>query len=182
MDSCCDRLIRCLCSCLIKKEIVQYAEVNDENTKFVPSLDQAEEDRHQKVHLEGKELFQQQLSDYLGDPPANNPAESKGTNIGISEEGILSIENQNLLQEEDTLCQDFSQVMSPEHPYYHLFKDKLVKLGSIFEIPTKASTASPETSFPLKLHCYQEGKHNIFVYFFKFPTDVDNYESISNDF
>ena len=72
--------------------------------------------------------------------------------------------------------------MPPEHPYYNLFHDKLHKLNSIFEIPSDAAAAEPDTSFPLKLHCYQQGKNNTFVYFFKFPTDTDTYESIANDF
>lgn len=72
--------------------------------------------------------------------------------------------------------------MDPEHPYYGLFKDKLYKLATVFEIPENASRADPDTSYPLRLHCYQEGKCNVFVYFFKFQSDIDTYESISNDF
>ena len=51
-----------------------------------------------------------------------------------------------------------------------------------FDIPENASRADPDTSYPLTLYCYNSGKYNVFVYFFKFPSDVDTYESISNDF
>lgn len=84
--------------------------------------------------------------------------------------------------EEEHKAQDYSDVMDPEHPYFGLFKDKLYKLATVFEIPENASRADPDTSYPLRLHCYQEGKCNVFVYFFKFPSDIDTYESISNDF
>ena len=65
--------------------------------------------------------------------------------------------------------------MAEDHPYYHLFKDKLTKLNSVFNIPANAAQAEPDTAFPLKLHCYQEGKNNTFIYFLKLPTDLDTY-------
>lgn len=77
---------------------------------------------------------------------------------------------------------DYTDVMGPDHPYYQLFKDKLVKLSTVFTIPENASRADPDTAYPLTLYCYNEGKYNVFVYFFKFPSDIDTYESISNDF
>ena len=72
--------------------------------------------------------------------------------------------------------------MNADHPYYNLFRDKFDKLPTLYEIPPNASSAEPDTAFPLKLHCYQQNKTNTFVYFFKFPTDIDTYDSISNDF
>jgi hypothetical protein len=71
--------------------------------------------------------------------------------------------------------EDYIDVIEENHPYYHLFKDKLVLLNHIFEIPPNASNAQPDTAFPLNMYCYQEGKYNIFKYFFKFPTDFDTY-------
>jgi len=91
-------------------------------------------------------------------------------------------EEESLLKREDNKAKDYSDVMEEDHPYFHLFKDKLVQLAGIFEVPSNAASAEPDTTFPLKLNCYQEGKNNIFIYFFKLPTDIDRYEQISNDF
>jgi len=49
MDGFCDKAIRCLCSCLIKKEIVQYAEVSDEHSKFMSPHDPLDEEAHHKM-------------------------------------------------------------------------------------------------------------------------------------
>jgi len=91
-------------------------------------------------------------------------------------------EEENLLNKEIKATKDYSEVMSESHPYYNIFKNKLDRLNAIFDPPATAASATPETSFPLKLYCYQEEKLNTFVYFFTFPTDVDTYDSISNDF
>ncbi len=32
------------------------------------------------------------------------------------------------------------------------------------------------------MHCFQEGRTNVFKYFFTFPTDYETYEAISSDF
>lgn len=69
-----------------------------------------------------------------------------------------------------------------DHPYYELFKDKLALLPTIFAVPDNACSAEPDTAYPLKLYCYQEGKVNVFKYFFTFSTDFASYESVSNDF
>ena len=55
-------------------------------------------------------------------------------------------------------------------------------MGKIFDIPNQAHSIEPDTQYPLKIYCYQEGKYNIFKYFFVFPTDYHTYEAISNDF
>ena len=86
------------------------------------------------------------------------------------------------MKEEEAGPKDYNDVMEASHPYYHLFKDKLLRLSNVFEIPEKASRADPDTAYSLKLFCYQENKFNVFVYFFELPTDFDTYESISNDF
>ena len=91
-------------------------------------------------------------------------------------------EEENLLNRQIKPVQNYSEVMNEQHPYYNIFKNKLNKLNDIFNPPAGAANATPQTSFPLKLYCYQEEKLNTFVYFFTFPTDVDTYESISNDF
>lgn len=49
-------------------------------------------------------------------------------------------------------------------------------------VPAEAHTAHPEAAYPLTMHCYQEGKTNVFKYFFTLPTDHDTYEAISSDF
>jgi hypothetical protein len=72
--------------------------------------------------------------------------------------------------------------MSESHPYYHLFKDKLARLGSLFELPADSNPSTPFTDYGLRLHCYPEGKTNVFVYFFKLPCDFEAYETFSNDF
>lgn len=43
-------MIRCLCSCLIRKNTVTYSEVNDEKHKFMSVSDHLEDDhRHEPV-------------------------------------------------------------------------------------------------------------------------------------
>lgn len=42
MESLCDRALRFLCFCLIKKEAVTYTEANDEQNKFISLNDHVE--------------------------------------------------------------------------------------------------------------------------------------------
>ncbi len=77
---------------------------------------------------------------------------------------------------------DYSQAIDSGHPYFELFKDKLAQLPTIFAVPETACSAEPDTAFPLKLFCYQEGKVNVFKYFFSFESDFASYESVCSDF
>lgn len=72
--------------------------------------------------------------------------------------------------------------MSADHPYYELFKEKLLRLSHIFELPEDNNLSEPYTDYDLKLHCYLSGKYNVFVYSFKFPTDFETYDSILDNF
>ncbi len=58
MESLCDRAIRCLCWCLIKKESVHFAEVSDEHSKFMAANEHVEDEHAHKTESKRQELSQ----------------------------------------------------------------------------------------------------------------------------
>jgi|JI9StandDraft_2_1071091.scaffolds.fasta_scaffold1039454_1 hypothetical protein len=63
MENLCDRAIRCLCSCLIKKDAVHFTEVSDEHKQFM-NVNEHLEDEPKNMLASGRELSNK-ISDYL---------------------------------------------------------------------------------------------------------------------
>jgi hypothetical protein len=53
MQGICENIVRCLCSCLIKKQTITYTEVSDERHKFMSLNDSIEDEgRNHKLNAE----------------------------------------------------------------------------------------------------------------------------------
>lgn len=65
MDSVCDRVIRCLCFCLIKKDQVSYDEVNEEKSKFMSVSEHNDDDANQGPPPLAEDSLSEKIDTYL---------------------------------------------------------------------------------------------------------------------
>ena len=64
MNGMCERVVRCLCFCFIKKQTVPFVEAAEEHSKFLPSQEFQEADHN---NIPKREALKDKISDYLAE-------------------------------------------------------------------------------------------------------------------